>query len=53
MESKLIDNSTPHPDEAPTEQLGFMKVPGPETHLGRHIVAEFFQADFDALNDSE
>ena len=22
-------------------------------HLGTHIVAEFFQADFDALNDAE
>jgi S-adenosylmethionine/arginine decarboxylase-like enzyme len=26
---------------------------GNQTHLGTHIVAEFFQADFDALNDAE
>jgi spermidine synthase len=26
---------------------------GPEKYLGRHIIAEFFQADFDALNECD
>ena len=25
---------------------------GPPIHLGRHIIAEFFNADFDALNEA-
>lgn len=35
------------------EDVRQMKFSGPETHLGKHIVAEFFQSDFDALNDAE
>ena len=28
-------------------------VPPNTTHLGKHIVAEFFQADFEKLNNSK
>ena len=47
MEQK-VDTNVLNPEE-PRQ----MKVPGPDTHLGKHIVAEFFLADFDALNEAD
>jgi len=30
-----------------------LQLTGPDSHLGQHIVAEFFSANFDALNNAE
>jgi len=40
-------------DVSAETQSKFVKFEGPHTHLGTHIVAEFFQCDFDALNNAK
>ena len=52
MENKSEVETLLKPENLEEQKLDRMKITGPESHLGQHIVAEFFSANFESLNNA-